>query len=60
MTIYLLQSCVMVVMIKAYVYYQLSLPKVVFVVAMIIGTAFICATIDQFLDKYLSFLKGKY
>lgn len=59
MTIYLLQECVMVLLIKLYLHYQINLPKLFIVFIMIFATAFVCALIDVFIDKYAAILKGK-
>ena len=59
-TIYLLQECVMVALLRGYMQCRIDLPKVIVVVAMIIGTAFICAAIDELIDRHAKVLKGKF
>jgi fucose 4-O-acetylase-like acetyltransferase len=60
LTIYLLQESIMVLLIKSYVYWQVTIPSVISVVILILSTAFICAWIDVFIDRHLCFLKGKF
>lgn len=60
LTIYLLQECIMGLLIKSYVHWQITIHGVIAVVIFILSTGFICAWIDVFINKHLSFLKGKF
>jgi fucose 4-O-acetylase-like acetyltransferase len=60
LTIYLLQESIMGLLIKSYVHWQVTIPRVIAVVFVIFSTAFICAWVDVFINKHLCFLKGKF
>lgn len=60
LTIYLLQECIMVFIIKIGIHYHIAYPNMLTVLALILSTAFVCAWIDVFIDRHLGFLKGKF
>lgn len=60
LTIYLLQNCIVIILIKAYMQWPVLMPKSLVVVCVVLAAAFICAWIDVFFDKHLPFLKGKF
>lgn len=60
LTIYLLQNCIVIILIKGYMHWPILIPKLFVVVCLVFAAAFICAWIDVFINKHLSFLKGKF
>ena len=60
MTIYLLQESIMVLLTKGYLQTHIGIHRAFVVILLIISTAFICALLDELIEKYAKILKGKF